>query len=53
MIRVTFNTLRAFFNLEQWFIRWYNLDTPLAMNAKHRQAVQIMSNYPVNGGESQ
>ncbi len=30
MTKVTLNKLRTFFNLAQWIIRWYNLDTQAA-----------------------
>ncbi len=48
--KVIFNKLRAFFNLDQWPIGWYNLATPQAIRAKHRQAVQILGDSPVNEG---
>ena len=50
MNRLTLNKLRAFFNLDQWIIRWYNLDIPQSMPVENRQGFQITGFSPVDEG---
>lgn len=51
MIRLTLKPLRRFFNLHQWVIRWYNLDTSCLVHAQYRQGWHIMGVNPLDKGE--